>query len=227
LVRQCTEVTDECSVAEISIFQTGTIGICLAVAGNFKASALLITAGIRDRTGVAVVAGGGVGQRSAAPQPVTSIIGARIVVVAENRLSGAFTRFAMVAYRTRITVHAFTFIQGAVGATVGSGTAILGAAIAIVTELQETAIFEGRLVRVAITIVVKAIARLVSSDGGIAFREPFRRADAFTFARSRFVLGSAGSPECKGDGLLSARTLPGVGHTLQRVDGVNCDRRQT
>jgi len=165
---QLLSVTVERAVAYIPVFQGYAILVRQAVTGNLEPLALAVTAFVCHCAGVLVIAILCIVLEHTPSHSVARIVGARIVVVANHRVSKAHSLFAVVSDSTGITVDTLSLGEHFVLAAGFSQTVVIRAIVAVVAQVHVVALDLLRLVNVAVAIVIKPVACLLSRNGGIA-----------------------------------------------------------
>tara|TARA_B100000674_G_C37343310_1_gene690740 strand:- start:197 stop:505 length:309 start_codon:yes stop_codon:yes gene_type:complete len=89
---------------------------------------------------------------AAAAQAITTVLGARVVVVAIDLCSDTHTFFTVIANGARITVQTFTLGKKFVRTSIRPGACINGAIIAVIA---------GPVVGHAVAIIIDAVADLI------------------------------------------------------------------
>ena len=110
-MRQFGGIADKGPVTSIAIVESLAIGIDEALAVHSIAVALPRFAGVLHGARVTIITRRRVVLRSAATKPVTEVISAGIVVIAQNRQTGAVTRLTVVTHGTGITIGTLSAIK--------------------------------------------------------------------------------------------------------------------
>jgi hypothetical protein len=134
------------------------------VAGDlYPGGALAGFARIPDRTGLPVGAGIVVGHILARALLVATVVGARVIVEAYDRLTETDPRFAMVAVGASVTIEAFPLIQELIGAAGFPSACVRRARVPIVT---------GPVVDEAVAVVIDSITGLDARVRRVANAKP-------------------------------------------------------
>jgi len=170
LERELCNVAHQCSVAHIVVLKDRTVRVRLAVAGDFHTSAFALNALVADGTGIAVITGLAVGRMFAPPGFGADVVGAWVVVLANDRVADTDARLAVVCRSAWVPVLALPFVQCHVFAPILPGTGIRSALDAIVADAQGR--IDGQVVgfvRLAVAVVVQSVALVLCRLGGITF----------------------------------------------------------
>jgi len=132
LIWKCALVTEESSVADVTVIESVAIFVYLAGTIDGITNAIPLLAGISHRAWVFVVTCCTVEFGLASTKTIAGIVGARVIVVADDRLSNADSAITMIANRAGITVNALPFTQLNVGTP---GIAVAGIARAVVVVI--------------------------------------------------------------------------------------------
>ena len=227
LIGQGGRIAVQGSVAQIVIFERGTVGIFQAITLHGKTAALALIALVGNGARVAVVTVGTVEGKGAAAQSVAGIVCARVTVVAIYGCADALPFLAMVTNGARIAIDTLAGLEALLLATTGAQASINGTGIVVIAQIDQVATFRIRLVDVSVTVVVQTIAALGDSFRGLAFSEPLLGADSLAVTGAELGGSAAGRPQSQFDRFAATRTNPCIGHALQRTDPIDCDCRQT
>jgi len=179
------------------------VGGALAVAG--ESHAIPGQAGVAERTGVGVVASKRVELVPTTKLHIAPLIGARVLVIAHHRTTDAHPGLAVVADGARVPVQALSAVQGHVAAPVAPKTLVVSAGISVITS---------HVVRLAVAIVVDAVANLFLRSLSITLTLTFRSARDRPGTHSELIGGAAGSGQRLLDCILGAITIIGLIHAL-------------
>jgi hypothetical protein len=214
-VREFRGITHQRAIAEVAVFEPAAIGIVLALAGDRRAVALARAAAVRDSARVAIVADGFVGRIQAASVFRAGIIGAGVFVVTIHRLPHAGAGLAMVRNSTWVTVVARARVDQRVNASFLAGTGIIGTVVPVVAQFDVGSLLQPRLVGLAVTIVINAVACFRCGNHGIARGESLVGTGPLAQAEPEFVFDVAGSGESQLRRAIGTGTDSGFGHALR------------
>ena len=220
-------VTDEGSVAEVAIFQLRAVTIHHALTGHWRPATLPVQAEIVDSARVIIVAFTLNRGKFTAPRICAQVVGAGIAIVAFDRCAGTATLNAMVGNRAGVAVIALSRIEKGVDAALDTRTFVLSAVIAIKTEVHVVPRHQGRFVHLSITIIIEAIADLLSRLHCIATRETLFTADPQAPTGAEFVGHLTWRREPQFDGALRTRTFTCIIDALAKLNSIDGDCRQT
>ncbi len=212
-------VAHEGAVAQVAVFQRQAVGVDVAVAVHGKAGALTLVAGVVHGAWVLVVAGGGIVLGRAAAQAVAQVIGANVTVVTAYGLADAIAGFAMVADGAGVAVQAFTTVKLFILTAFPALTGVQGAVVAVVAN--RSPFHQVHLVHQAVAVIIKGVADLPCRFQRVAVGQSLFRAHPFALARAEFVAELAVGKQPQFHRGLGARTKPGFGHTLFKLDAVH------
>jgi hypothetical protein len=199
----------------------------LAVAGDQSACAISLVAGVGHGARVAVVAVGEVVLEMAAAGAVTGVVGAGVIVVTDDGVANADSLLAIVGRGAWVAVFALTLVEEIVGAPRLPIAEVFGAVVPVVTEGYEETLFFVGFISEAVAIVIDAVAGLGGRNIGIAFGQTLVRANPLASTGAEVIGDVARSPKAEADRFTGAWAGSGFGHTLQCVDAIDCDCRQT
>ena len=193
LVGQLGLIAEESPVADVAVLQGHTIALFLTVARNGEAGTEAAIAFISHGARVAVVAIDHVVFKVAPPEAVAGIISAGVAIVATDGRTDTDSGLAMVTDGADIAIDALALRQGLLGASIGTVTGIDGTRITVVAEAHGRV--QDRFIDVAITIVVEAVARLLTWRPGITLAKSISPADPLADANSPLIAHRARSPK--------------------------------
>ena len=211
---QISGITEQLTVARVAVVQKRTISIHLTLALNLIAAAFSLATLIRHCARVIVVAFSVVELDLAAPQTVTQIVRARIVIITNYGRTHANAISAMVPNRAGITIYAFDIGEVFVLAPVLTFAGVFGAIIAVLAEVDIFAFNKLGLIDVIIAVVVEPVAGLGLGYLGIAIGEPGIQTDPHAMACPMLIFICARGPQSQCHGFAGTRTDSCLGHTL-------------
>jgi len=174
--------------------------------------ALTIGAQIADGTRVSVIAGFGVGVEKTPAQSVARVVGTRVVVIASDGTPYTLSCLAVVSNGAGVSVETLTLGEGIVGAAVLSVACICRARVFVVA---------GVFVHLTVTVVVRAVTRLLRRDSGVAVGESLFGAHAFSRAKPPVICLLAGGPKAQFHRFRSTGADARVGYALLKDDSVH------
>jgi hypothetical protein len=217
-VRELIQVAQESPVAGIFVVKSSTIGIFLAIAGDWRTFAFPDQALVRHGAGVAIIAGPGDIRKVTSSLGRAKILGTWIAVVTLNRISQADPCLAVVRHGARITIQAFRGRKQFVYASPCSGARVLRAVIYVITCI---------LVGQPVAIVVQTVTLLGRGKSRITLTQANVGANPLTGTGAKFrgSLTRRGETQC--DRLLGAGTDPRSRHALGALDSFDRGGRDT
>ena len=192
LVGQHAHVTHQRPVALVAIFQGTTIPVLLAIARYRHPCALRGFALVSYGARVAIVTFGHIGLVDTAARFVTGIIGAWVIIITVDLLADAQSGLAVVGDGAGIAVLAFVTLQSGVFTARLPQAEVLSTVVVVITEFTQLPLFQRRLVHIAITVVIDAVAVLGPRHQRITVGQTILRADPLTGAGSEFTGDLAG-----------------------------------
>ena len=120
------------TIASIAIVKFKAIVIRLTLAINWVASTNAFLAYVICRAGIFIIAGGRIELGRTGPELITEIVGAGVLIVADNGLTNANSRFTMVAGGAGIAVSTFVFTEVFMEAALFAVAGIKGAGVVVI-----------------------------------------------------------------------------------------------
>jgi len=198
LVRKLLCITEQSAVAQVAVFQSLTICVHEAVARHRNSNAVAVDALVRHCTGVAIIAGKRVRVEIAAAGGGADVVGARVVVVALQRVRDAGACFAMVGHRAGVSVAALPFGHRFVAASFFAEAGVCSALVAIVAHVHIKTVDQIGFINLTVAVIVQPVAHLGPGYRCIAIPESVVGADPLAVTETEFVFHLARSGKAAG-----------------------------
>jgi len=169
-VRQLALVAKERAGAQIAVLQRCTVHVLLALAGHLISNTFRLAAMVPYGARVVIIALGLVRQILTTPGFRTNVVRAGVLIIAIHRIAYADAGHAVIRDRTGIAVLALAIVEGRVLTTRFTGAGVGGTLVAIVAQVHVVPAHLGRLVRVAIAVIIQPVAYLRSRYARVAIQ---------------------------------------------------------
>jgi len=181
-------------VAHIPVFQGLAILVHLAVAGYAHPQALSGLTLVRHGAGIFIIAGVAVVFEQTTSQPITSVIGARVLILADDRVPDALAFLAMISRGAGVTIQAFSPGKVLIRTPILPLAAIIGATVPVIADADVLPFEQIGFIKLPVAVVIQAVAYLLLRGLGIAVGQSFVGAHPLSLAGSKFAGDLTGSP---------------------------------
>jgi hypothetical protein len=210
-------------VADIVIVQCLAIFVREAVAFHRITNANALVACVGHGARVTVVTLDMVEIPGATADAIAKVIRAGVAIVTNDGQTAAHPCFTMVTDGASIVVHALPLTEVFQNTPLFASTGIHGAVVAVIAMFDILAVHQGRLIYLAVTVIIKAVAHLQRGNARIAVSESLLRAHPDARASPRLVAHLAGSMQGLLHRVRSAGADPGLRKTLVQRDPIHRD----